>query len=488
MVNPIVIPSFTEKAFLKVLASDFLYPSNKETTSIPLLFIDKIPSLYETIVNDHELFNAKDVTSYTHAIGKVPRIFLRAISLTAISTFISPIGFLYNTGMAISWYVRHLNSINKEDQELLLSMGKKHAAAALTDLFFSAINIISIAIILKNLSFSSVKNFKASINTFSKDFKQVTNVLAIFGSIILIAVDPKIMAHLSIKWNADMAGFYKAVALRNEFGLVDHNGELLKYNAYDYDERFYQDGQVDGQMSEIRDNQAGAIVDLICKIQDKIPEANRRILKFPPNKDEILSYLNKHKEQFEYYDSYVTELTNLFKNYERIQNLLSEILSLNKCNTSKLKPFPSEPYLNSWKKTTIWQGLMTCKLELRSTEVEAEEPELDDKWRPLNSKLESLHKLATKTEECPAHDELVKAIFTFAKNKDFLNQDLEVQAYQILGFDKKPTTPKEINERYRKCQLLLHPDKPNYTFDICKGMQICLAEAREYLFEKYKFV
>jgi hypothetical protein len=87
MVARVFYTSFSQWAFCRVMASNWLYPSNRVLQKI----VDQ-GSIWKSVAHDSEIFNGKDVNSIFHTLGKPVRAALRTITLVFISAVIAPCG------------------------------------------------------------------------------------------------------------------------------------------------------------------------------------------------------------------------------------------------------------------------------------------------------------------------------------------------------------------------------------------------------------
>lgn len=121
-------------------------------------------------------------------------------------------------------------------------------------------------------------------------------ITALIGARLLF--DPRVVSAFSGSENP--GGFYKALFLRNEFGLVPSNNQrLLKSNIVkDQDIEISTKGwsfsyQLKGYFGELHKKQGKQFLDGVKELQRKLPSKRKITLSYPPDAGQVIKFLEE---------------------------------------------------------------------------------------------------------------------------------------------------------------------------------------------------
>jgi hypothetical protein len=498
-----VYSSYCQWAFCKALESNLLFPSNKLLTKL-----NDLGSLWNSIPHDNEIFNSKEMThvqTVVHTLGKPFRAILRAVSLIFISSVIAPIGVLarlsplyhefthwWNCPREPDWHAKELGKItfmahgSKIPQNLSLLNTKRNRrapqvpSAPLTDdqilkaaraaiqkekaahptsqawdrlqecalsVFFDSVATLVAWVGLYHISRLAVvpspilrsfnlKMLEAWDDSLIKSCKYVAFFCAMFFFLGCNPVE-------CLTWTTPpyrRAALYKTIQLKNVFGFVNQKGGFLSYDPVLDDENLQTKEKT--HFRDIWIQQGFDILDQIYESQKLLGE-NPIPSHFPPQEKVILRHLNAIKAKsgisVATADRLVARFKTLFRNFDKMRALLQECLEMRESRYLLARfPFTEESCKSCFAKVTSQQegDIAMAIQEAEGALCVDDNPHL-------------------KEEKLILYQLIKKAI------RDKVTTDTR---FKVLGLSSWPQTERGLKDQYKKCALVLHPDRAEESF------------------------
>lgn len=386
------IRSFSEIGLCKVLSSDWLYPSN-----VQLKPIEAKGSIQESIGNNIEIFNSKEITSHWHYYGKPFRCVARSICFLAGGSIFAPIGVVYHGFFAVKESVVYLRATQAESDEIWKKVNDH--------VFFFFID-------LKSTCFSFLYLFfLVKTGKYPTGHLDLVNILGCVGGSLylsMLGADPKLIVR-DIADEYDRASLYKTISLRNDFGITAQDGALLPYNSrWDHETK-----TLTGHFAELWRSRA---IDLLFAIQDSKPSFREDL----SEAERIFSTIHLRGSFKEIKDN--TNLKKLSNIVERCldfgteskSDLLDRLtMTKNPFKTSFIKDFFTEIPEALWEET-------------------------------LNQRRKDLNYCPERYSASEEYNQLVERI------------EGKQKPHEILGFQSEPTTLIELRKKYKDIILFLH--------------------------------
>jgi hypothetical protein len=222
------IISLTERALLNSTVLDFISPTNCEKLCIRNVRNSVLASLGSAYDN---LCTNPINKSRVHWGAKPLKAILRAAYVSLVTCFISPIGAIGFGALTVTFFTRYQILRLSQDSERATFEWKKterYARAFFTDLystFYGALFVgIEALVILSGLRAFRIVHLAGIAN----GALRVPLFLLPLGAYSYEEMVSKLLAS-----RKERVGMRLALTLRNEFGLVDENGGLLKFSERD---------------------------------------------------------------------------------------------------------------------------------------------------------------------------------------------------------------------------------------------------------------
>ena len=408
------IKAFSEIGICKVLSSDLFYPSN-----VQLRPIKAENYIGESIGIHNELFDCEDITSNWHYYGKPLRGVARSISFIAIGIIVSPLGMVYHgfftVKESITWLIASENEAKYKWEK-----ARDHAKCFFTDFVFGTFYFGLLAI-----------PRLASVNAFNDG--SVLSILDTFGNKILFpsmqllsmmaGIFPKKIVPF-IAYPENQAPLYKAISLRNDFGITTQDGSVLPYNnTFDKEAADHS-----GHLGILIRAQALDMLFMINEMQYILPIDSQLESHFPLNADKIIAHIQEVQVKTGVdYSQWINDFKKLNMNMKKMSDLLRKCIDIRIWHKLQNFPFPIGF-------TKLFFSKQKCKSE-----------EIDSTWsQVLNCSINTL-------KDCKP---FIEASEEYQAVKDSILGKLK--PYQILGFETKPTTLDELRKNYKTLVLLFH--------------------------------
>lgn len=490
------VDSFTHQAYYHLLSYNLFYPSEKE-----LRPIEAKGSIKKSIRNNNELFNGKDINSRIHTAGKPFRAVARAISLFAISTFIAPLGVLWNGVQVIKYVVKYYREHdstfyrNEYGQKI-----KEYIPAFFADLFCTALAWGAVYCYSKkpwqDLTAKQVFSPFAKDRNPIKD-KQLQGLLA--PSILFFSGGalPKQAIVYTVLDEDKKAAVFKAMSLRNDFGIVTSTKDFLPYDLEDDNETLFTDESRPseiGHFQYIRVEQAQQILWWIQHTQEQLPQHFQMAPHYPPSSAKILAHLEEAKnKKFLSEENYTTlsqKIRNLFQNLQKINDLFYECLDIKHTGPDGGKfrlqqtffPMKEEYSRRFFNPEVSYSGDESSSTnQPRFKEETMLEKLLNELYDPTKTSL-----LPEENTEIPEQYRVL-----YSSIKQALNAKTPPnEAYKILGLTQMPRTEKELRTQYKACALATHPDKSSSDKfkKESEALFKCVREVFDYICKKKKWL
>lgn len=464
------VHSFTHLSYYQLLSYNLFYPSEKELRPVKAK-----NSIRDTIKDNNELFNSKDINSYTHTLGKPFRAVARAISLLAISTFIAPLGVIWNGAHLLKYVINYYQAADG-------SAGRTESGKKIGEyipVFFSDLLCTGFAWGFIH-TFSKKPWQGVTVKQFFSPFKQdsnpekVTLLQGLFASSILFFAAGAFPKHAIIYTVLDQdkrAAVYKTLSLRNEFGIVRLDGGFLPYNV-EKDNEEIVNKERQGHFQDIIIHQTNQLLWWIQHAQEQLPKDFQIESHYPPNKTKILSHLAQAKDKNYLseakYKTLSQKISTLFENLYKISSLQRECLEIRYTDVHGNKPFINSaffpyadcPAYRQYFNTEASYFAGGSSSTGGSSSIYKEEEEA------LKNTLEELYdpnKTPLLKEENKGIPESYRPLYSTIK-KALIDKTSIDKAYRILGLDNMPETERELRTQYKKCALATHPDKSGEQF------------------------
>ncbi len=411
------VRSLTQRAYCKMLSSDLLYPSNVKKKRI-----ENKGSIAESMQG----IDPFPITSKgkLHKAGKPIRYVARCIALIANTILLSPIGSLYN-GAAI--------------------------------IVFSAAYIVQ----GKDCRFGNVEKIKAYSSAFFND-------LLYFPFGVVHAVAQEYILGAIANSPSNIRALYKAIALKNEFGITGLKGEILSYKySEDTPSSTYSD--VDRYFTEVfydKSRTLALYMSVLCQRDPKVYDILSRSYTNFSHTGKETDFLSEIEDlnQPETYQI----IAELLKNLKKIHSIriaeynntnftkfhMSAILTGNHIpvNTPKL-PFCGYMFPQRPERPRPARGTSDYSSGSSYEHVSGK----NALWaNALQGYLKALHELATRAnaenKSLDCENEAYRAIKAKITNNA---STLE----SILDLPAKGYTHEMIKESYKKLSKVVHPDR-----------------------------
>lgn len=468
-----MIQSLAQKAYLHGLSSPLLYTSNCKEKPVQNLR----PSIYETFQAEHldiKLDEQMPNDSAWHKYGKPVRFLARIIYAKVVSLIIAPIGVVYHGIYAIGYTVKWISNHSKEEKEKAL----QHAFSLMEDLGIAVLGYMGTAVLV-------VMPYKEVI----QDVINLTDLRALGLPLALIGINMDSFTYgvspqntCTLFFNDKMRVLYfKAVTLKNEFGLVNSQGGILSCNEKD-------DESVNGQglLWEMWITECLNLLDLIRELKEKNPTLAENIATYPCDGNKIANALRGAKE--------FNHFTDLISRFEKVQKSIESWKSfLLKCLNERHNAYIKQVFTIG--KPTVVKitlnefpfDLEYCNIYLeRSSQKYANLPSLS-KWDEVIYKYQqeiqtfknlTIEELDPVSKREHYHREYMRFKTLVLK----ADQD----PFKFLALDGQSATKEEVEKAYKKLTLVLHPDK-HLDEEIKKQMKIlfqCLSEVLKQILER----
>ena len=436
--------SFSESAIRYVLSYDFIYPSNVESRKI-----EAKSSLKKSIGNDNTIFNGNPNKSLWHLWGKPVRGTIRMVAVAAIGMTASQVGAVYNCLGAAGYAVVSLRGREEGNRDWVKA--KDYAGAFFTDLLLAGLVIGWVFALHKT----------AQVNWYDTSFEAV-NQMNIWGNLSfagacympLLSLDPK-MSVPYLAYRDARAPLFKSLSLKNEFGIVGQDGYLLPYSR----KQDQEDLELSGHFADLMRAQAMDALFMIQDLQEKLPKGSKMPLIFPPEPDKIKAFLDEtfHLETAEK-EEWLAQFKRLYGNMKKMSAILKECLELKhemifaESRTSYVMPdFPyTSEFVNEFfaeHAVDLWKQTLAQTNAALVSETPANLPE---EYKQFKERVK---------RDAPPHE--------------------------LLGVGHGCES-QELRTVYKKCALLLHPDKlpmehREQLYQECNALFNCAQDAFNHL-------
>jgi hypothetical protein len=282
-----MIRSFSLDAYLQMLSSDFLFPSNYQ-----LRYLEDKGSLAETLPTQKvDIFDrGAEVDDYL--LAKVARAVARTFVVLGIMAFVAPAGsiwHLYQTAVQLFMIVKDgLSEEHSWDKVRL------HLQAFIIDTCLALPSLyLTSAFLVPSLAHPDLIVFTALISWIFPIYS---------GSLPHHAVG-------LLAWSEDTPGLQKSIILKNEFGRVSTNNTLLRADPKkDLEDR---EDIFSGHFGQIYFAQGVKFLRAIQKLQGSMSEKHQLVIHYPPTANQLEKLMNEHPKAFEKVDT--KEEINKFK-------------------------------------------------------------------------------------------------------------------------------------------------------------------------------
>jgi len=424
-----------------MLSSSIFYPSNQELRPV----VDQ-GSIKASLGTQSELFNAKPVQSDWHYYGKPVRVFARIVFSITIGTTVAPVGAVFHGGAAIIYSVMWLRSEGDQTTHNWKKV-EEHASYFFIDLLTSIIMYWGIVSILYFRDLIEVAPRFLIIGI-------LTNGFLLFS----YATAPEKVASYLFLSKAERAAVYKAICLKNCFGIVAQgtNG-LLHYNPV-------EDGE----------DRQGSLFNLWkCQALEFLLTVEAL--------NEILPPVNKLKPGRLFTDGPNSELENANRSIE-------EAIAATKIQSEKEALHTLKMKYNMVNKnlSLMYELLERCLIVMHKDPFDIGDPSISLPKFPFtpeyinqfyNQSFKPINRASTWLEYIRRQKIPDQIGFTDSECIEF-HRKLKAgkSPLEILGFKTKPDES-DLKRRYRELMLKLHPDKnPEYK-EVAHALSCCLNEA-----------
>lgn len=463
--------SFAQMSYLEMLSSSILYPSNQV-----LRPTKAAGSIKESLDVNSELFNTEALQSNWHDYTKPVRAVARLILGIAIGLFAAPAGVLFHAGATVFYSAMWLKSEGDQVEHNWKKV-KDHAGYFFVDLLITLMTLWGVV---------SIKWLNALWAAGGKRF-------VIFGLVasglipLFCAVAPHHVIPYLFLDRGERAAVYKAVRLKNDFGIVaeDTHG-LLPFDPIVDQEKLKDAGS--GSLFDLWRCQGFELLGIVTKLNAALPLEHRLISPGnlcwdsdgtggPGGKDldEVNGKIDSARRSSITEDKKSTlaalqaEYNALSKNMVKMRELLKGCIEimLKKIDELFSPPvsLPTFPY----------------KYEHAKSFYEAESNEAkSNKGADRGSAALQSWKNFLDGQNLPDQSSI--------QAKDFLEIYNALKArksvLELFGFKTLPTR-KELDTRYRRLALVTSPDKHGNE-DVATTVLQCLNHARELLATQIK--
>jgi len=435
------ITSFSYKVIQFIQNSNILYPSNCE-----LRHCEDRGSIEETL-ESVDIFDRK-IKGWSHTCGKPLRAALRAIVYIPLQLVAAPVGVLYN-GTMTSWHIVCWLGSTKgtESCDMHLKKLEAYAYAFFVDLAltvaFGLISIVPSSIIVTLIT------GKTAIDA------SVIGLLA-FSTLCLSfpAIGP--LETLNCFLDSDSCGpAYKAVKLKNQHGLVNPNGSILKYNL-STDKESDKNPGLFWKMTVFA---AYRQLKMIKKLQKQLPADCKIEPHCPPSTEKIVAHLKAHRTETgfsdELFDGWLKEIKKLGDEYGELREDYIDIVKMQAEGNPIFNAMarqnvtvtfnPSYPYYKEFVNSFFNES--------------AEDFNEPDQFEiNLNDAKKLLESSKNTEEQAQGHSEIFRNL-----RKMILEND-KIKPYEILGLKSEPNNYQELRDAYKK-YVFIHPDRcPDVSF------------------------
>jgi hypothetical protein len=413
--------------FKKMVTSDWFYPSNCK-----LQKIEDQGSIFVSLNSTNFAIDREKIQTWSHVFKKPLRATARFIALNTIAFVGAPMGTVYHLGRVLLQTAKYFKGgVNKDDH---LEKLKSHAWAMFSDFTTPLMH---------------------SIGFYTGDSYNVETWVKI-GC-----------------YTNEQAPLYKAIALRNNFGFVSPNGDLLSYH-----ERLDRVQKDSGDLFLIGkwvDAWKGVILALV-DLKETASEYNE-----PFNYQEFLNALKGPKNDL----------------VKKIENTIPEETMVNDLKRDQWIEHIYELYESANDLKSTLQDSDSILFSTPNNRFSRKYPPIPFPFTP-----EFLDRIFNNTDQ--VNTELVEDILwqqsckialknnptkevfpEFHRLKELLLTK-EPTAYEVLGFEKNEK-PSEIsiNHKFRMLTLKFHPDKVDSKLaEDCKKLFYLIAEAKKFALSK----
>ncbi len=444
------IPSFSQRALVYGLSTNFLYPSNSVSKTAPIE--NPSPSLTETISKlgiDILDYTAKN--DWVHQCGKPVRVVARIIYAKVVYTLIAPLGVLYHFS-GTTYYGGKWAIVWLRGQENLPETAQKvqgHAWALLSDSFYTALGAWSS--VLPYMSYLGYQDGEIGAALILGFYSVLCS-----GEFLLYGLSPMDFFVIPIfEWSLDQKkAFLESLLFRNELGLVGKENGLLPIVKEDIETL-----DLKGVLGSLWIKESLEVLQIVKEFNIHLVETRHSDSQFlfrysPPHIESILDRLENdpllhgYVANYEHYETLVNRLKELKTRSLRYHSLLSEYFAASFTNGVIVPNFP-----------LTWEYSRAFVYVPSNMHVPPHNPEpKPDKYLPYLCK-EDLNVLyfgdANEISAQKAH----KKYLTFKKG---------IQAHkpltELLGLPT-PVMLEALNAAYRDLSRILHPDRRNGRID-----------------------
>lgn len=250
------ISSFTYKVFHFITDSNILNPSNCE-----LRHLDDKGAIRETL-NGIDLYDRKEKTDWMHRYGKPVRAALRSLVFITGVTIAAPVGVLWN-GSLMCWNIGCW-SLSKKGSSEAEQYAQKIGAYANSFFIDLAISLISAGMISVNAPVVAALIYGGA------DVLGCLGAVSVALPLIFPASVPKECVNCFLPDHL-CAPAYKALLLKDEFGIVENKkGSLLSFNP-DADKELYEETE-SGMLYDMVELGINQYLDLLGQLASELPK------------------------------------------------------------------------------------------------------------------------------------------------------------------------------------------------------------------------
>lgn len=284
--------SFSQTCFTWMMSSDYFNPSNCVLRPIaPAESIDV--ALNEAEI---DLFACEKNRGYWQVYGKPVRALARMVGAVAIATLAAPTGALWHGTLGVGSAVYTLCLIvarrPQDIKDQWVAKTTAHVKAFAIDLSVASLNSMSLltSVFIYKVFAVLVLDVTALVSTVFFNFCLcLVPLTAAFSNEGLVAI---------IASSADRAPLFKAIQLKNLFGIVSNDdGGLLPYSiALDQ-----EDDNLNGYFGIQWKNKSLALLSTLREIRaflNPIGQEHNLLTSYPPNVGKIIAYLKTKADWF----------------------------------------------------------------------------------------------------------------------------------------------------------------------------------------------
>lgn len=454
--------SFSSAATTRMLASDLFFPSNCKLRRV----VDK-GSIRHTLAAVQDIFDAKKIKGLEHTWGKPVRALCRAVGSIAIGLIAAPAGALYHSVLGAGHAVMCLKG--GESQKHHWEKIKKHMAAFFTDLITTGLTALGVA---------ALAGAAASFEPFTICIAVVVNFIPVTS-----AIKPSDLS-LFLEYPHERSVFFKSIVLKNDFGIIGKNGQLLNGNPREDKEHLAINK---GSFGQLYSEQGIKFLETLNELQKALP-ANFQIPEFyPPTTEGIKNFLDAQTLEPNFNKAgWIKKLAVIEAKIKKMGLLTLECLKLQRYVfffgeppkiTQPLYPISREecakffspimapPEKASWASTL--QNAIEVLKENEATKLQTLTEVISA--RKMNSRQQRSVSSSVADVSPPRLEDSVK-------ENDSLNDPLTIyqeyrqrvkekhEPFSLLGFVKKEdVTENSLKKALRELQRKIHPDKLKQT-------------------------